>query len=94
MELPDGLADDPAAAELLALGGELARHDRLLLLQLDRAARDGDPALARQAVADVLHAAYLVMQRHWELAERLLAEHPTQAQEAGQPVLGTAEAPG
>ncbi|MFE7488433.1 hypothetical protein [Kitasatospora sp. NPDC057541] len=83
--LPDGLADDPAAAELLTLGEELLQHDRLLLLQLDRASRDNDPALARQAVSDVLHAAYVLMQRHRELAERLLVEHPTQAPAAGQP---------
>ncbi|MFJ6384623.1 hypothetical protein ACIQI7_32030 [Kitasatospora sp. NPDC092039] len=91
--LPDGLADDPVAAELIALGDELARHDRLLVLQLDRAARDSDPALARQAVSDALHAASAVMLRHRELAERLLADHPTQAQTAGQPAPEPAETP-
>ncbi|MGW2542288.1 hypothetical protein ACWC5I_15805 [Kitasatospora sp. NPDC001574] len=91
--LPAGLADDPVAAELLALGAELRGHDRLLLIQLDRAARDDDPALARQAVNDSLHAAHLVMQRHRDLAERLLAEHPTQTQETGQPAPETAETP-
>ncbi|MBP0453924.1 hypothetical protein J5Y04_30935 [Kitasatospora sp. RG8] len=91
--LPDGLADDPAAAELLTLGEELLRHDRLLLLQLERAARDNDPALARQGVSDVLHAADVVMQRHRELVERLLAEHPTQAPAAGQPAPEPAETP-
>ncbi|MEE1821617.1 hypothetical protein PUR61_05315 [Streptomyces sp. BE20] len=91
--LPAGLADDPVAAELLALGAELHGYDRLLLLQLDRAARDDEPALACQAVNDSLHAAHLVMQRHRDLAERLLAEHPTQTQETGQPAPKTAETP-
>ncbi|MEU1510461.1 hypothetical protein ABZ495_36685, partial [Kitasatospora sp. NPDC005748] len=91
--LPDGLADDPAAAELLALGDRLARADRLLLLQLDRAARDGDAALGRQSLADVLHAASGVMARRRELAEGLLAAHPTQAREAGQPAAGAGETP-
>ncbi|MFD9596386.1 hypothetical protein ACFWA9_27075 [Kitasatospora sp. NPDC059973] len=61
--LPDGLADDPVAAELLALGDRLARADRLLLLQLDRAARDNDPALARQALTGVLHCARAATKR-------------------------------
>ncbi|MFJ4674197.1 hypothetical protein [Kitasatospora purpeofusca] len=91
--LPGGLADDPSAAELLALGEELLRHDRLLLLQLERAARDGDAALARQAVGDALHAAHLVTRRHREPAERLLAEHPTQTQAPGRPVPAPAETP-
>ncbi|WP_149030686.1 hypothetical protein [Kitasatospora sp. MBT66] len=91
--LPEGLADDPSAAELLALGEELGQHDRLLLLQLDRAARDSDAALARQAVGDVLHAADLLMRRHRELAERLLAEHPTQTPAPGQPAPAPTETP-
>ncbi|MFE2726875.1 hypothetical protein [Kitasatospora sp. NPDC059327] len=33
------------------------------------------------------------MQRHRELVERLLAEHPTQAQAAGQPVPGPVNHP-
>ncbi|MFF3597979.1 hypothetical protein [Kitasatospora indigofera] len=92
-ELPDGLADDPAAAELLTLGEELARHDRLLLLQLDRAARDGDPALARQAAADVRHSIYAVMQRHRELVEQLLAAHPAHDQAPGQSAPEPTETP-
>ncbi|MFF1908287.1 hypothetical protein [Kitasatospora sp. NPDC058218] len=91
--LPEGLANDPSAAELLTLGEELIRHDRLLLLQLDRAARDADPALARQAAADVRHSAYGVMQRHRELVERLLDQHPTQARAVGQPGPAAEETP-
>ncbi|WP_327075496.1 hypothetical protein OG196_42965 (plasmid) [Kitasatospora purpeofusca] len=91
--LPDSLADDPAATELLSLGEELLRHDRLLLLQLDRAARDSDPALARQAVGDVLHAADLLMRRHRELAEQLLAEHPTQTPTPEHPAPALTETP-
>ncbi|MCX4690658.1 hypothetical protein OG401_41300 [Kitasatospora purpeofusca] len=91
--LPDSLADDPAATEILSLGEELLRHDRLLLLQLDRAARDSDPALARQAVGDVLHAADLLMRRHRELAEQLLAEHPTQTPTPEHPAPALTETP-
>ncbi|MEU1509532.1 hypothetical protein [Kitasatospora sp. NPDC005748] len=91
--LPNGLADDPSAAELLTLGEELVRHDRLLLLQLDRAARDGDAALARQAAADVRHSAYSVMLRHRELVEQMLTEHPTQARAAGQSAPEGSETP-
>ncbi|MFE2729289.1 hypothetical protein [Kitasatospora sp. NPDC059327] len=77
--LPDGLADDPIAAELLGLGARLRRHDVDFLTRLDRAARDGDPAQARQALADVLHAARLLTARHRELAEQVLDGHVTQA---------------
>ncbi|MGA5824292.1 hypothetical protein ACPC54_41430 [Kitasatospora sp. NPDC094028] len=91
--LPDSPTDDPLAAELLALGEELSRHNRVLLLQLDAARSDGAPALARQAVDDALRAAHTVMQRHRKLAEQLLADHPTQTQTAGQPAAVPAETP-
>ncbi|MFJ8434849.1 hypothetical protein ACIQ9P_26460 [Kitasatospora sp. NPDC094019] len=76
------------AVELLVFADELRRHDRVLLLQLDRATRADDPALARRALADALYAALDVMRRHGEVAERLLAGHPTQAPTAGQPTPG------
>ncbi|MGW4652314.1 hypothetical protein [Kitasatospora sp. NPDC004289] len=88
-----GLADDPAAAELLVLAEQLARADRLLLLQMDRATRDRDPALARQALTDVQHSAYAVMQRHRELVEQLRAEHPLLLAEVVPPAAVPAESP-
>ncbi|MFE2728161.1 hypothetical protein [Kitasatospora sp. NPDC059327] len=95
-ELPAGLAADGPAAELLDLGTELRRHDVDFLTRLDRAARDGDSALAGQALADVLHTARLLTVRHRELAERLLVDRVTQAPAAGPegavlPVPGVAE---
>ncbi|MFF2123433.1 hypothetical protein ACFVXH_39515 [Kitasatospora sp. NPDC058184] len=89
----DGPVDDPVAAELLGLGEELARADRRLLLQLDRAARDGDPALARQALTDVLHSAHFVTQRHHELVEQLRTEHSAFLPEAKQPATGPHQSP-
>ncbi|MGW2545408.1 hypothetical protein ACWC5I_32175, partial [Kitasatospora sp. NPDC001574] len=88
-----GLADDPVAAELLGLAEQLARADRLLLLQLDRATREGDAALARQALADVQHSVYAVWQRHRELVDQLRDEHPALLAEAGQPAPGPGESP-
>ncbi|WP_327071835.1 hypothetical protein [Kitasatospora sp. NBC_01302] len=70
--LPADLAADKEAAELLEFGAALRQHDVRFLLQLDRAARHGDAALARQALDDLLHVAYLVTIRHREAAERLL----------------------
>ncbi|MBD0695837.1 hypothetical protein [Streptomyces sp. CBMA123] len=65
-------------AELLAVSEELLCQDKAFLFQLDRAARHSDSALARQALDDVLHAAYALTMCHRELAERFLAAHPTQ----------------
>ncbi|MEV7189989.1 hypothetical protein [Kitasatospora sp. NPDC093102] len=75
--LPDEVVSSPEAVELLELGDELRRQDRVFLLRLDRAARSGDAALARQALDDVLHAAHALTARHRELAERILAAYPT-----------------
>jgi len=75
------LADLPAdgpAAELLELGEALRRHDERFLLQLERAQREGDGALARQALDDLIRAANGLAARHRELAERILSTHPTQ----------------
>ncbi|KOV13302.1 hypothetical protein ADK60_29855 [Streptomyces sp. XY431] len=91
--LPDGLADDPAASELLTLSEELAAADRLLLHRLDRAARDTDPALAHKALAAVLDAAAAVTRRHRELVERLRAGHPALADASEQPTAGPRESP-
>ncbi|MFJ4672722.1 hypothetical protein [Kitasatospora purpeofusca] len=93
IRLPDGLPDDPAAAELLTLGEELAAADRLLLRRLDRAARDTDPALAHKALAAVLDTAAAVTRRHHELVERLRAGHPALADESPQPTAGPGESP-
>ncbi|MET9183018.1 hypothetical protein ABZX88_33145 [Kitasatospora aureofaciens] len=75
-------ADPPAdgqAAELLEFGEALRRHDARFVLQLERAERDGDGALARQALDDLLRAVDGLAVRHRELAERMLSAHPTQA---------------
>ncbi|MFB7672323.1 hypothetical protein ACFC26_12990 [Kitasatospora purpeofusca] len=93
IRLPDGLVDDPAAAELLTLGEELAAADRLLLHRLDRAARDTDPALAHKALAAVLDTADAVTRRHRELVERLRAGHPALADPSAQPTAGPGESP-
>ncbi len=82
--LPAGLATSPEAVELLALSENLRRQDTAFLLRLDRAARQGDPALASQALADILHAARALTARHRELAEQLLATHPTRRPEPDQ----------
>ncbi|ARF83195.1 hypothetical protein B6264_30085 (plasmid) [Kitasatospora aureofaciens] len=81
------LADLPAdgpAAELLELGEELRRHGERFLLQLERAEREGDGALARQALEEVLRAADGLTARHRELAERILSAHPTQTSTSGE----------
>ncbi|MET8630278.1 hypothetical protein ABZW30_42340 [Kitasatospora sp. NPDC004669] len=91
--LPAGLASGPGAAELLALGDELRQQNAEFLLQLDHAARDGDEALARQALADVLHAVHVLTIRHRELAERTLAAHPTQQAEPGDAALEATVSP-
>ncbi|MET8624751.1 hypothetical protein ABZW30_13495 [Kitasatospora sp. NPDC004669] len=75
---PADLPDDGEGAELLELGEALRQHDARFLLQLERAEREGDGALARQALADLLRAADGLAVRHRELAERMLAAHPTQ----------------
>ncbi|MFJ9777780.1 hypothetical protein ACIRVF_42175 [Kitasatospora sp. NPDC101157] len=70
-------ADGPAAG-LLELGEELRRLDERFLLQLGRAERESDGALAHQALGDLLRAADGLAARHRELAERILSTHPTQ----------------
>ncbi|MFE2728612.1 hypothetical protein [Kitasatospora sp. NPDC059327] len=72
---------------------ELRRHDVDFLARLDRAARDGDPALARQALADVLHAARLLTARHRELAERVPDGHVTQAPAPATPATEASVSP-
>ncbi|WBP91945.1 hypothetical protein [Kitasatospora cathayae] len=76
---PADLPADGEGAELLELGEALRRHDERFLLQLERAERDGDGALACQALADLLRAVDGLAVRHRELAERMLDAHPTQA---------------
>ncbi|MEV4556284.1 hypothetical protein AB0K51_04705 [Kitasatospora sp. NPDC049285] len=70
--------DFPVSAdteELLALGGKLRQHDLVYLLQLERAVRNDDHALAEQALDDLRQAAERYFARHHELAERILTAH-------------------
>lgn len=72
------LSADGPAVELLELGEELRRHGERFLLQLERAERESDGVLARQALEEILRAADGLVARHRELAERILSTHSTQ----------------
>ncbi|GAA2278919.1 hypothetical protein GCM10010430_76170 [Kitasatospora cystarginea] len=91
--LPSDLSASTEATELLELGEKLRQHDVRFLRQLDHAARHGDPALARQALDELLHAAHALTIHHRELAERLLDAHPIQAPAPGETSPGPVVSP-